>query len=167
MLRPDYYIAGSWGDSGGVALAAYYIEWRQGSVARFIPFLHNPTVCLPMAGCELVESLGVISVRWAGGDMPFHGYIFRRGDEDMAVAFVIWDTARNRPLEKAGQFSSWGDWFRAQWDDVREGRRNQPAQLLSLAIVGNQARERLAPELEGLVLRSPGASYVTLPSSAH
>jgi exosortase len=156
MLRPDYYVAGSWADGGDLALSAYYIEWRKGSIARFIPFLHNPTVCLPMAGCELVESLGVIPVRWSGGEMPFHGYIFRQAGQELAVAFVVWDTARNRPLEKPDRFFSWSDWLRSQWAAVREGRRNQPAQLLSIAIAGKGAKADLAPALEALISQPLG-----------
>jgi hypothetical protein len=163
MLRPDYYVAGTWDEGGGLTLSAYYIEWRQGSIARFIPFLHNPTVCLPMAGCELVESLGVVPVRWSGGEMPFQGYIFRRAGEDLAVAFVVWDTARGRPLERPNPFSSWSDWLRGRWTDVREGRRNQPAQLLSIAIAGPGARARLAPALESVIARLPGSASYAIP----
>jgi hypothetical protein len=153
MLLPDSYAAGTWRDGEGKIFFAYYVEWHRGTVARFIPFLHNPTVCLPTAGCELEKSLGVISVHWSGGQMPFHAYLFRRAGQELAVAFTIWDTARDRPLERPAVYSTWADWFRANWEDVREARRFQPAQLLSIAISGKGAREELGPALEQLIVR--------------
>jgi exosortase len=151
ILRPDYYIAGSWVDGGGRAVSAYYIEWREGSAARFIPFLHNPTVCLPMSGCELVETLGETPVRWSGGEIPFHCYLFRRGGKDLTVAFTVWDTARNRPLEKPPQVLGWADWVRIQWTDVREARRSQPAQLLSVVVAGRDGPARIGSILGPLI----------------
>jgi exosortase len=156
ILKPDFYEAGSWRAGGGPEASAYYIEWRRGSTARFIPFLHNPTVCLPMAGCELVESLGVVPVAWEGGVIPFHCYIFRASGEEMTVAFTIWDTARDRPLERPPEFTSWADWFQLQWADVREARLNQPAQLLSFAVDGRMPQERLAAALRALLARPQG-----------
>ena len=67
MLLPDSYEAGSWQEGRDLRLAAYYVEWTKGSAARFIPFLHNPTVCLPRSGCELVRPLGVLQCAGKGG----------------------------------------------------------------------------------------------------
>jgi hypothetical protein len=98
MLRPDFFTSGHWQGERNLELAAYYIEWRRGQVARFLPFAHNPTVCLPLSGCELVESLGQIDVTWRGLDIPFQAYRFNRRGEDLWVAFTLWDPVRARPL---------------------------------------------------------------------
>jgi exosortase len=153
ILRPDSYTAGSWQEGNDLRLSAYYVEWRQGTIARTIPFLHNPTVCLPYSGCELVRSLGVIPVRWVGGVIPFHAYIFREAGEELVVAFSVWDTARNIPLERRSNSHKWIDWFQFQWKEVREARRDQPAQLLSIAISGKGAQDRLYPELQSLIVQ--------------
>jgi exosortase len=153
MLLPDFYEAGSWQEGDSLNLSAYYIEWRHGSAARFIPFLHNPTVCLPRSGCELVRPLGVIAVPWNGGVIPFHGYIFREAGQEMAVAFTAWDTARNAPLERPEEVFSRLDWFRYQWRDVREARRSQPAQMLSVAILGKGGQANLARVLRQLIVQ--------------
>jgi len=138
MLRPDGYMAGRWQESREVGVAAYYIEWKRGQVARFLPFLHNPTVCLPMAGCELKGTLGEIRVRWQGGVIPFSAYKFRRAGEDLWVAFAIWDPSRGQPLGKPSDgFTRW-QWLRDRWREVMEGREDQPAQLFTLAIMGGR-----------------------------
>jgi len=155
MLLPDRYTAGSWGIGINEAASVFYIEWRKGQVARFVPFLHNPTVCLPLAGCELEESLGDVIVPWAGGEIPFHTYIFRRAGERLTVAFAVWDSARGRPLQKAADTSDWRSWFRERWSEVREARQDQPAQVLSLAISGQQGTTQLVPLLKSLIVNDP------------
>ena len=154
ILQPDFFSSGSWGGSGSPETYAYYIEWRRGTVARFIPFLHNPTVCLPMAGCELEASLGVVPVRWSGGVIPFNAYLFRRAGAEMTVAFAIWDTGRDRPLERPAGYSGWGAWFGSRWGDVREARRDQPAQLLSVSIAGRASSAGIAATLAPIIVKS-------------
>ncbi len=133
MLRPDAFAAGSW-RQGELTLAAYYVEWRRGQAARSIPFLHNPTVCLPMSGCELIDALPPLDVRWALGTIRFHVYRFRRIGEDFIVAFTIWDPTRGAPLIRAEEEASWRDTWRTRWREVRSARKHQPAQLLTVSI---------------------------------
>jgi len=138
MLRPDFYMAGRWQEGREIEMAAYYIEWRRGQVARFLPFLHNPTVCLPMAGCELEGELGEITIPWQGRQIPFKAYKFRRTGEELWVAFTIWDPLRGQPLGKPSDQFARGRWFLERWQEVVDGRENQPAQLFTLAIMGGR-----------------------------
>jgi exosortase len=158
MLVPDHYAAASWDIGINTEAAVFYIEWDKGQAARFVPFLHNPTVCLPLAGCELEESLGDINVRWSGGDIPFHLYTFRRAGEKLAVAFADWDTARGRPLGKALGAPNWLGWFRERWTEVREAREDQPAQVLSAAVGGPDGKTRLLPLLQQIVVARPSGT---------
>ena len=149
MLRADGYEAGSWTGADRRPRSAYFVEWRRGQVARFIPFLHNPTVCLPMSGCELVRDSGEIAVRWEGREIPFHTYVFRAMNEEMAVAFTVWDPQRGEPLRRMD--AGGAAWWAAQWADVRAARQHQPAQLLTLAIFGAGGAELLAAEAAALI----------------
>lgn len=133
ILQPDVFRAGSWRGDNATRVSVYYIEWNRGQLARSLPFLHNPTVCLPLAGCELVSTLGVVGVAWSGGEIPFHTYKFRQSGEEILVAFTIWDPSRGRPLVRQ-DFLSWADWWRAQWSEVREARQHQPAQLFTVTL---------------------------------
>ncbi|MCC6414933.1 MAG: exosortase/archaeosortase family protein [Opitutaceae bacterium] len=145
MLRPDRFVSGSWIGSDLRQHSAYFIEWTHGQVARSVPFLHNPTVCLPYAGCELVRGLDEIQVTWPGGVIPFHVFLFRRMGEDMLVAFTIWDPSRGQELAETAW--GWRSWWERQWRDVREARRHQPAQLFAYAVMGGGNSEDLAAEL--------------------
>jgi exosortase len=153
MLVPDHYIGAYWQLDIDSTASAYYVAWDKGQAARSVPFAHNPTICLPLAGCELEKSLGEIRVPWSGGEIPFHAYVFRRAGEDLVVAFAMWDTARGRELERpAEDGSSKRAWLLSRWRDVREARRDQPAQLFSLAVTGPGAEARLHPLLSRLVI---------------
>ena len=57
--------------------------------------------------------------------------------EEILVAFTIWDPARGRLLQEPDPYRSWGDWWRAQWSEVREARQDQPGQLLALTVPWN------------------------------
>ncbi len=153
MLRPDRFAAGGW-RQGDERVEAYYVEWVQGQAARSIPFLHNPTVCLPYGGCELVTTLPRLEARWAGGVIPFFAYEFRRGEEPLLVAFTIWDPTRGELLQKPAT-TSWSAWWSNQWADVRDARRHQPAQLLAVSLRTEDspaARARLLQTIEQLIL---------------
>ena len=155
LLRPDYFVAATWRADAETAVSAYYVEWRRGQVARSVPFLHNPTVCLPIAGCELSATLAPIPVPWAHGTIPFHAYRFRRAGEEILVAFTIWDPARGRPLNQPGELTSWSEWYRMQWAEVREARQNQPAQMLTISIPWNErAPAALAAILQATIAAS-------------
>jgi exosortase len=151
MLRPDFFAAGEWRDAQQRQVSAYYIEWRRGQAAHSIPFLHNPTVCLPMSGCELVRPLGIVPVRWAGAELPFRAYLFRRNREEFAVAFIIWDSWRGRPLED--ESGSWMAWMKMRLSHVADARSEQPAQLLSVAVWGEHPEKRLPATIAGLIGR--------------
>lgn len=132
LLQPDLFRAGSWRDASDTRVAAYYIEWTKGQQARSIPFLHNPTICLPLAGCELIAPLDPIMVELAGVAVPFHTYKFRQSGEDILVAFTIWDPSRGQPLQASQTTSSWLAWWSHQWSEVAEARIHQPGQLLTI-----------------------------------
>lgn len=156
MLHPDIYQAGRWLAQDSIAAEAYYIEWTQGQAARSVPFLHNPTICLPYAGCELTASLPPIEVLWRGGTIPFYTYQFRRTDTPLLVAFTIWDPDRGQLLQRPEQTRTWLQWFRRHWHDVATGREHQPAQLLALSIAGSaDARPQLQALLQTLVAPAP------------
>lgn len=151
MLRPNGFAAARWALPSGEWVWAYYVQWTQGQIARFVPFLHNPTVCLPLSGCELISEEEPIEVRVSDNQLVFKTYRFRRAGTDMLVAFVIWDSARGQPLLPTEGSN------RAVWEhrlrDVREGRQHQPAQLFSVALDSNgNARAQMRAILQGMVV---------------
>ncbi len=153
MLRPDFFVAAIWRDEKGQPTSAYYVEWHHGQVARYLPFFHNPTVCLPMSGCEMSGSLGDLEITIGDLTIPFMGYRFRRAGEEFRVYFTIWDPSRAAPLDAVpvgGGFRSWWDY---QWRDVIEARRDQPAQLFTVAIYGERSEAEVLQLMTELLVR--------------
>lgn len=157
MLRPDAFVSGSWIGVDGVRRMANYIEWHEGQAARTSPYFHNPTICLPSSGAELIESFGEIRIPWGEGTVPFQSYLFRQMNEELVVAFTIWDPSRDAPLRTPRRDLGWWSWMREQWLDVRQAREHQPAQLLSFAMVGSENRHRLKSELTKLMAKTAGS----------
>ena len=116
--------------------AAYKFDWDTGQAARFVPFNHNPAVCFPSAGCELVADLGVSPVRIGGTTLPFRSYLFRRGGEDFHVFYLIWDNGRNQPLRAEDPTQGSLVWLRQAWDEVRLRRLNINAKMFIYAMFG-------------------------------
>ncbi|MBX3736533.1 MAG: exosortase/archaeosortase family protein [Candidatus Didemnitutus sp.] len=153
MLRPNGFAAARWALPSGEWVWAYYVQWTQGQVARFVPFLHNPTVCLPLSGCELLAEEEPIELQVSGNRLVFNTYRFRRAGTDMLVTFVIWDSARGQPLlpTDGSNRAAWDH----RWRDVREGRQHQPAQLFSVALDSNgNARAQMRTILQSMVVSS-------------
>lgn len=153
VLKPDLYVAGSWKGAPYGSASAYYIEWWRGQVARSAPFEHNPTVCLPLSGCELIETLPAIMVPWSGGELPFRAFKFRRAGQDSLVAFVVWDPAEGRLLaDQVSSSYSRLQWWALQWSQVSEARQHQPAQLLTVSMSWHSdAAQRMKALLSELI----------------
>jgi exosortase len=134
ILRPGFFAAGHWRAGRDLTVSAYYIEWREDQAARFIPFQHNPTVCLPMSGCTLSETYPPLIVHWKNGEIPFFFHKFTRLGEELLVAFTLWDPSRNAPLKSSISLASRTLWLRGMWADVLEARQYQPAQLANGAV---------------------------------
>ena len=154
LLVPDHFEAASWRDGQGQLMSAYYIEWQKGQAARYVPFMHNPTICLPLAGCELRETLGEMDVQLGDLMLPFSGYRFRRAGEEFRVYFAIWDSGRAIPLNSADADKLLVDWWKHQLRDVLEARRDQPAQLFTLAIYGDISEDEIKQTLTDLLVRN-------------
>lgn len=142
LLRPDSFASGRWRTTNDETVAAYYIEWRKGQIARSIPFLHNPTVCLPMSGCELVDLQPTIEIALGSLTIPFQTYRFRRLDREMLVAFTVWDPTIRAPLKQPDDASGWRSWIGSRFADVIEGKQHQPAQMLAIAVPWHDSADR-------------------------
>ncbi len=121
----SWYLAAGY----GISAAAYYIEWHKGQAARFVPFLHNPTVCLPLAGCELEKAAGRhSSCGESARDIPFHAYHVparRRGTG--GGLHRLGHSARGRPLEKPAEDSS--AWLEPLVPQPLDGKFAKPGRI--------------------------------------
>lgn len=156
MLRPDFFVAGNWLTPEGERASAYYIEWHRGQIARTVPFAHNPTVCLPFAGCELEAEMAPITVSVGGVEVTFLTYRFRRLGQILFVAFTIWDPLQAHSLAEEKLAATRTAWWRDRWEQVARRRRDQPAQLLAASLPwGDHAAERMHYLLKSMMIAGP------------
>lgn len=161
MLRPDFFASGRWRDAQDETVAAYYIEWHRGQIARAIPFLHNPTVCLPMSGCELVDAQPDLVMPVGSLQIPFQTYRFRRIDREMLVAFTVWDPLTQAPLKQLEGRTGKRAWLSSRWADVVEGKQHQPAQLLAVALLWHDSADQEMRWLLGKILAPAADSKIS------
>lgn len=138
MLQPDHYEGGSWMQRDGLTRVVFYAEWRQGQMASHVPFVHNPTVCFPYAGCRIEQEIGPMEVAVAGRSVVFQGYRFVRAGQRIVVYYTVWDTDRQQPLSDTRPGAGWMEWWRSRWDTVASRRSQIRAQLLTVAVLGDE-----------------------------
>jgi len=135
MLQCDSHQLGHWLDSSGARRAGYILEWRSGHYAQWAVRLHNPDICLNLAGSRLVRTMPSVNVGVGAAVLPFSVREFQHGKETYYVYFLAWNTGTGQPLGiVADPGESSVSWFSCQWAEVRGRRRNLEARMVTLAI---------------------------------
>jgi hypothetical protein len=152
-LRADDYAAASWKAADGTPRSAYFIEWRTGQKARFMPSMHNPAICLPMIGSQLVGRFEVAPVRVGRFTLPFSGYEFRREGRPNYVFSILWDMDEARAFVPPPDLKGWLTALRFRWADVQARRERARVDVFTYQIIGAATREeaeaKFRREIEG------------------
>lgn len=131
LLRVNRVEAGSWVDSSGVEVIAYFLRWEPGRSAAQLARLHRPEVCLPSAGCFLIANEGMWTGDANGLSLPFRQLVF---DYNGAPLYVFYCLREDRVIASDEAAEDWTAWSR--WRAVAEGRRNQGQQVLEVIMRG-------------------------------
>ena len=135
LLACDAHQLGHWSAPSGARRAGFVIEWHRGHTAQYAVRLHNPDICLDLAGSELVAAEPNETVRIGSFQLPFSVREFRRGQEIYFVYFLAWNISAAQPLAMTATAADTSrSWFGRQWAEVRARRRNLEARMLALAI---------------------------------
>lgn len=140
ILHCETGVSASWQDMSGNAWNAFVLSWAPDKKLSDVDSAHNPTICLPAAGFELVEAGPVVNMPIGDDQMPFQTWIFKQGGMPVYVfmgvrrqyevgeLFLVTGTGResklNRALEKASV-----------------GLRGAPLQALQLFVRGPRSLE--------------------------
>ena len=153
LLRADAYAAASWKAADGSARSAYFIEWRTGQKARFVPVLHNPEICLSMLGSKLVGRFEAPAVRVGRFELPFTGYEFLREGQTSHVFSILWDVDERRAFVPPARVEGWKAELRARWADVAARRARVRVAVCTYQVNGAASREdaeaKFRREIEG------------------
>ncbi len=152
-LRADDYAAASWKTPDGSPRSAYFIEWRTGQKARFMPSMHNPEICLPMIGSRFVGRFDVAPVRVGRFTLPFSGYEFLREGRLSYVFSILWDMDEARAFVPPPDMKGWMTALRFRWSDVMARRERARVDVCTYQVIGATTREeavaKLHREVEG------------------
>jgi len=142
LLQCDYHKIGHWQNREGSRRAGYILEWSRGDIARQTISLHNPEVCLPVSGQQLVRAREEIMVSGpAGAPLPFRVSEFVGSEGVFYVFYLAWDTSHGRALAAAND-DSFSSWLAFRLDEVRAGRSRFKARVVALAIYGTPDFDR-------------------------
>ncbi|HKB89409.1 MAG TPA: exosortase/archaeosortase family protein [Opitutaceae bacterium] len=130
LLRYDSAKTGMWNAPDGTERLAYFFNWDRGETARYIPFQHNPEICLPMAGLRLQQRLGDVTIDLASQRFVFQGYVFGDERRSFYVFYTVWQSGASGNAPGAG----FRGWWHDQVGDVLSGRRHQQGKLLTYAL---------------------------------
>ena len=141
LLRADDYAAASWKTSEGSSRSAYFIEWRTGQKARYLPTLHNPSICLPMSGSQLIGEFEETHVRVGRFELPFNSYEFSRGGRPAYVFTILWDVDEARAFVPPPAVNGWMAEVRFRWADVLARRARVRVDVCTYQVSGETTRE--------------------------
>jgi len=133
VLHFDRSRGATWLDAHPYRWMVTVLEWNPGKKVSAMDARHNPTICLPSVGLELVRELGEIRVPTAAGEITLRGYEFRRGE---ATPYVFSASIRRKALPDP-EFRS-GKWERriTQFERALFGNRQSPERILLIAVEG-------------------------------
>ncbi len=141
LLRADDYAAASWKTSEGSSRSSYFIEWRTGQKARYLPTLHNPSICLPMSGSQLIGQFETTSVRVGHFELPFTGYEFSREGRPAYVFTILWDADEMRAFVPPPAINGWMAELRFRWADVLARRARVRVDVCTYQVSGEPTRD--------------------------
>lgn len=148
LLHFDRARGATWSD-GQAQWVVMVIEWDPGKKVSAMDSRHNPVICLPSTGFELVREIGGVRVPTSAGDLTFRGYEFRQGGRTPWVfSTSIRPLDLPEPVFRAGRLER----RITQFERAVFGNRQSPERILLVAIDGprtqaeaEQTLRRIAP----------------------
>lgn len=132
ILDCDEIQGGIWADANGAARAAYFLRWRHGHDAAFHLSQHNPSICLPFAGAELVGPVDPITLSIRGSSIRFAGWRFRSPHG----GFIVYSCAISLPGKTdvpPPPNTSW-EWLAWRWQVIGNRTRDEDVVVVTLGL---------------------------------
>ena len=149
VLRYDEMRGARWVDPASrVAWNVNFIEWEPDKDLNGINAVHNPTICLPSAGMELVKSLGERTVEVGGQSISFQCFIFETQGRQLYVF-----SAANQEFDMEMADYEGAEFARGnRISSVETGNRQGPRQVMHVYLMGVAGFDAALAELRrGLV----------------
>jgi exosortase/archaeosortase family protein len=151
FLRFDEGLSGAWQGLDQTRWQLFYFRWLPGTVSVQLVGDHNPSICLPASGRELLSVSDTEPLSINNLLLRFRCYHFTENDLPVYVFYTVWtDGAAEQTLPKTKVTA------RDRLIAVRQGHRNPGQRVLELAVWGiptqQEAEAALQRQLEKLLL---------------
>ena len=90
LLRYSEGVKALWSDRTGESWLVYFFYWDEGNISSFAG-IHNPEICMPASGFELVDQADPIVWHDPGSEINLKSYQFRARSIPIYVFFGVWD----------------------------------------------------------------------------
>lgn len=146
VLRYDEMRGARWLDPASrVTWNVNFIEWEPDNDLNGINAVHNPTICLPSAGMELVETLGPKNVEIGTENVPFQCFLF----ETAGRKLYVFSTANQKLKMETATYSDSALGMRAsRLEPMESGNRQGPEQVLHVYLMGPRSFDEALAELK-------------------
>ena len=154
VLRYDEMRGARWvNPASQVAWNVNFIEWEPENDLNGINAVHNPTICLPSAGMQLVDSLGERTVEVGGQSIPFQCFTFKTQGRQL---FVF--SAANQELDMEMATYEGAEFARGnRLSGFETGNRQGPGQVMHVYLMGVADFDAALAELHRGLNRMIGA----------
>ncbi len=112
VLRYDEMRGARWVDPASrVAWNVNFIEWEPDKDLNGINAVHNPTICLPSAGMQLVKTLGERTIEVGGQSISFQCFIFETQGRQLYVFSAANQELKLKPRTSPTESGGSIDWI--------------------------------------------------------
>jgi len=131
-LRCSDSRSATWTDAEGNDWCMFHLRWPAGRNSVSLARSHRPDLCLPAAGWELTDDLGILPISVHGLQLALHEYIFTRDGQAAHVFQGLWEEGTGAEGEGLPDRLTTASRLAA----VRSGRRNRGQQVMEIVVVG-------------------------------
>lgn len=138
LLRYDNGRTGSWIGDDGSHLTVFHLQWLPDKRKNGTDILHNPTICLPSVGLELVAPLPEVDISIKGVRFRFNAWQFK---SSTTPVFVFTAVRRERDFDSVTYSREKKEQRLSKLRKVVDGNRGNPVETLQVVVVGPSDRE--------------------------
>jgi exosortase len=125
------------GDNENPAVLAFLFRWDGDLSQAGGAAIHDPTLCLPGIGSELIGRLPPLRRAIPGGEIDLQGYRFlTRGGRSQFVFFQVWDAFT------AQEWGAEGELTASRWQRVADRRRDADIFQIFVVFEGDMSGDR-------------------------
>lgn len=139
LLRYSEGVEAHWRPNRQQLWIIYFLTWEEGRISSFAG-IHNPEICLPAVGYELIGEDSPVRMRVAEVDIEVQRYTFQALDRTVYVFYSVWDdhTDETVPMAMSAADRLW---------NAYQGYRVRGRRSVELILVGSMSMDEATAQV--------------------